>query len=214
MKNGLQCATGAGAFGLLRAAPLVMLLLWASPARAAYVHFRIDPAASEISAAVAEPLSWIRGDAVGSLRLVSGDAYEDPDADRANQGSIWLEVVIDAASYHSDSTMRDSAVKSSALETQNFPAIFFKGGSSWNDVSRTSDSAGSGTLKGQLTLHGVTRPFEFPVQASLSGGRLVASGEFSFDYTDFGIETPSILGLKAGNAVKVSFHAVATRVAN
>jgi len=60
-------------------------------------------------------------------------------------------------------------------------------------------------------MHGAVRPFEVPVQVSLSGDKLTGSGEVSFNYTDFGIEQPSILGLKAGNMVKVTFHVVAIR---
>jgi len=50
------------------------------------------------------------------------------------------------------------------------------------------------------------------VQVALSGDKLTGSGEVSFNYTDFGIEQPSILGLKAGNMVKLDFHIVATRM--
>ena len=53
-------------------------------------------------------------------------------------------------------------------------------------------------------MHGAVRPFEVPVQVSLSGDKLIGTGEVSFNYTDFGIEQPSILGLKAGNMVKVT----------
>ena len=60
-------------------------------------------------------------------------------------------------------------------------------------------------------LHGAVRPFEVPVHVSVSGDKLTGSGEVSFNYTDFGIEQPSVLGLKAGNMVKVTFHVVAIR---
>ena len=92
-----------------------------------------------------------------------------------------------------------------------FPTISFKGGSAWTDVKHTSDTAGSATLKGELMLHGAVRPFEVPVQVSLAGDKLIGNGEVSFTYPDFGIERPSILGLKAGNVVKVTFHVVAIR---
>ena len=60
-------------------------------------------------------------------------------------------------------------------------------------------------------IHGAVRPFEVPVKVSLSGDKLIGTGEVSFNYTDFGIEQPSILGLKAGNMVKINFHIVALR---
>ena len=197
-------------FRLLGAALLATLML-ALPTRAAEQHFRIDLDASEITAAVAEPMSSLRGDAVGKFRLVSCDIYQDPKRRAEDGANIWVEAVIDAGSYRSDSTSRDSSVKASILDVKDFPTISFKGGSAWTDVKHTSDIAGSATLKGELMIHGAVRPFEVPVQVSLSGDKLIGNGEVAFNYTDFGIEQPSILGLKAGNMVKVTFHVVAVR---
>ena len=191
-------------------AALIAVLLLCSPARAEQ-HFRIDLEESEITAAVPEPMSSIRGDAVGIFRLLSCDIYQDPKRRADDGANIWVEAVVDAASYHSDSNLRDGSVKTTILDTKDFPTISFKGGSSWTDVKHTSDTSGSATLKGQLMMHGAVRPFEVPVQVSLSGGKLIGTGEVSFNYTDFGIDQPSILGLKAGNMVKISFHIVAIR---
>jgi len=196
---------------LLRSIAIIATVLLSPPAFGAEQHFRADLDASEITAAVAEPMSSLRGDAVGTLRFLSCDIYQDPKRRADDGANIWVEVVIDAASYHSSSGMRDSAVKGSILDVKDFPTISFKGGSSWTDVKQSSDTSGSATLKGELTLHGAVRPFEVPVKVSLTGDRLSGDGELSFNYTDFGIAQPSLLGLKAGNMAKVSFHVVAIR---
>jgi polyisoprenoid-binding protein YceI len=193
------------------AAALVAIILLTSTARAEQ-HFRIDLEASEITAAVAEPMSSLRGDAVGKFRLLSCDIYQDPKRRADDSANIWVEAVVDASSYHSDSSMRDSSVKTSLLDVKDFPTISFKGGSAWTDVKHSSETSGSAILKGELMMHGAVRPFEIPVQVALSGDKLIGSGEVSFNYTDFGIEQPSILGLKAGNMVKLDFHIVATRM--
>jgi polyisoprenoid-binding protein YceI len=178
---------------------------------AAEQHFRIDLDASEITAAVPQPLSSIRGDAIGRFRLLSCDIYQDPRRRADDGANIWVEVVVDAASYHSDSNWRDSSVKGSILDAKDFPTISFKGGSAWTDVKHSSDTSGSATLKGELMMHGAVRPFEVPVQVALSADKLIGNGEVSFNYTDFGVEQPSFLGLTAGNMVKVTFHIVAVR---
>jgi polyisoprenoid-binding protein YceI len=192
------------------AAALVVTLLLARLAHAEQ-HFHADPEASEVTAAVAEPISSLRGDAVGTLRLLSCDIYQDPKRRADDGANIWVEVVIDAASYRSGSTLRDDSVKTSILDVKDYPTISFKGGSSWIDVKKTSATSGSATLKGQLMIHGAVRPFEVPVQVSMAGEKLIGNGEVTFNYTDFGIEQPSILGLRAGNVVKVTFHVVAAR---
>jgi polyisoprenoid-binding protein YceI len=203
------------ALGVFRFATFsAALAFFSSTSIAAPLHFRVDPDATEITAAVPEPLASIRGDAVGRLRMISCDIYQDPERPAGDGANIWVEAVIDATSYHSNSSARDSSVKSSVLEVQNFPTISFKGGSSWSDVKQTSDTSGSAVLKGQLIVHGATRPFEVPVQVSLAGDKLTATGEVAFDYTDFGIQQPSLLGLKAGNMVKVIFHAIATKTSD
>jgi polyisoprenoid-binding protein YceI len=190
---------------------IVAMVLFALPVFGAEQHFRADLDASEITAAVAEPMSSLRGDAVGTLRFLSCDVYQDPTRRADDSANIWVEVVVDAASYHSSSGMRDSAVKGSILDVKDFPTISFKGGSSWTDVKQSSDTSGSATLKGELMLHGAVRPFEIPVKVSLAGDELTGDGEVSFNYTDFGIAQPSLMGLKAGNMVKVAFHVVAIR---
>lgn len=189
----------------------LMAMLWLCGPALAEQHFRLSIDESEVTAAVPEPLSSLRGDAVGKLRLLSCDIYQDPKRRADDGANIWVEAIVDATSYHSGSSIRDNAVKGSILDTKDFPTISFKGGSSWTDVKQTSETTGSATLKGQLMMHGAVRPFEVPVEVSLSGDKLTGTGEVSFNYTDFGIAQPSLLGLKAGNMVKISFRIVATR---
>jgi hypothetical protein len=94
-----------------------------------------------------------------------------------------------------------------------FPTITFES-TGLKDVKLNSQRSGSATMMGKLTLHGETRPIEFPVSASLGDdGRLTTAGVATFDYTQFGIRSPSILGLSAGSVVKMSFRAVAARTA-
>ena len=202
------CPKISRAFGL--AAFAIALTFFSNFASAQEQHFRLDLDSSEISAAVPQPMSFIQGDAVGKFRMMSCDIYQDPKRAPTDGANIWVEAVIDAGSYHSGSSLRDSSV-STVLEVQKYPTITFKGGSAWTDVRRSSETSGSALLKGELTLHGEARPFEVPVQVSLSGDKLIANGEVTFDYTDFGIEQPSMLGIKAGNIVRISFHAVANK---
>jgi polyisoprenoid-binding protein YceI len=176
----------------------------ATPARAAQAHFRLDPGATQITAAVAEPLSSIRGDAVASFRAVSGEV-DDPGG---NPSQAHATIVIDASSYNSGSAMRDRAVTGSLLAAGQYPTITFES-TGLKEVKLNSQRSGSATMMGKLTLHGETHSIEFPFSASLGDdGRLTAEGVATFDYTQFGISSPSILGLSAGSVVKVSFHAI------
>jgi polyisoprenoid-binding protein YceI len=91
-------------------------------AHGAQAPFRFNPGATHVTAAVAEPLSSIRGDAVASFGAMSGEV-DDPDG---NPSHARVTVVIDASSYNSGSTMRNRAVTGSVLTAEQFPTITFE----------------------------------------------------------------------------------------
>jgi polyisoprenoid-binding protein YceI len=172
--------------------------------------FKIDPAASEVTVAVAEPLASVRGDAAGRMKVLDGEVRGDP-ADPANTGRV--QIVIDARSYTSGNAWRDSTVKSGALDVDTHPTITFAS-ESLENVVLTGNAAGSAMLIGRLTLHGRRREIRVPVRASLGGdGRLLAEGEAEFDYTEFGMAAPTLGfgALKAGDRAKVKFRIVAIK---
>ena len=188
----------------------VLSVFLVNSAVADVMHFQIDPDASEISATVDEPMSSIRGSAVGTFRVVSGDAYGD---DANVQGTGRLTIVLDAASYRSSSSFRDHAVKGSVLEAGSFPTISFAS-TAVEDVAMVSKREGTATIAGNLTLHGMARPIRMPVKASIdAAGRLVVDGEVAFRYEQFGIKPPSLMfgAMTAGDVATVKFHVVATR---
>jgi polyisoprenoid-binding protein YceI len=201
--------------GCRRIVPVVLgsLLIIAgffSMARAEVLHFRVDPDASEISAAVEEPMSAIRGSAVGTFRIISGGVYGDA-ANVTATGRVTI--VIDAASYHSSSSFRDRAVKGGVLETDRYPEITFAS-TSVEDVAMTANQDGTATVAGNLTLHGTSRPLRVSVKASIdSAGRLIADGEVSFRYDEWGVNPPTLLfgSMAAGNVATVKCHIVAVR---
>jgi len=69
--------------------------------------------------------------------------------------------------------------------------------------STTAESAGQGrwTLRGNLTLHGQTRPVM--VQATLKDGHY--TGEAIVKLTDFGIKPPGKAGVRAKDEVRIEF---------
>ena len=187
------------------------LLVFTRSARAELMHFAVDPNASEISAAVREPLSSLRGSATGTFRITAGEIVSDS-ADPARTTTVKIE--FDTASYSSGSSMRDHSVTgSSILDAENYPKITFEGGDVDNIV-RTGDSSGTATIRGSLTLHGATRTTIVPVAVQVSGDRkLEADGEVTINYPDWGIEVPTLLfgSMRAGDQATIHFHIIATR---
>jgi polyisoprenoid-binding protein YceI len=186
----------------------VALILVPARARGELLHFTVDPAASEISATVREPMSSLRGRVTGNFRVLSGEVSSDATSP-ARTTSVRL--VIDAASFSSGWSMRDHSVTGSILQTATYPQIVFKGGDVDNIV-HTSDTGGTATIRGTLTLHGVARAIIVPLAVQLTARtRVETDGEVSLSYPDWGIEVSTLLFglLRAGGQATIRFHIVA-----
>jgi len=168
------------------------------------MHLKIDPAASKVTATVAEP-DRTKGTAIGKFDITSGEVSGDS-ANPAAGGSVTL--VLDAKSYDSGNPFRDDRVFV-LLDANTYPTITFKG-TGLQNVAMSSASAGTATVAGNLTVHGTTRPVSVPVKATLDGaGRLTTDGAVTFNYADYGVKVPSLLGMSAADEVTVTFHIVA-----
>ena len=185
-------------------------LLLPAGAAAELLHFRVDPDATRFTAAVEEPMSTLRGSALGTFRVVSGEVWGDT---RDSAATARVTIAIDAASYTSSSSMRDRAVRGSVLEADRFPAITFSS-TGVSRVAMTSPRSGSAVIAGNLTLHGVTHAIRVPVSVSVDdSGRLIADGEVSFKYDEYGMSPPTLMfgALAAGNVATVTFRVVGVR---
>ncbi|MPY95400.1 MAG: hypothetical protein GEV08_20795 [Acidimicrobiia bacterium] len=89
-----------------------------------------------------------------------------------------------------DSRRDDRAL--GALEVQQFPTANFV----LTQPIELGEAAASGspvevTAMGDLTIHGVARPVQLPLQAQLSGETIVVVGSLPITFSDYGVETPS-----------------------
>ena len=179
-------------------------MLIASPTFAAPLHLKIDPAASKVTTVVAEP-DRTKGSATARFTITSGEVSGDP----SNPGSdSSVTIVLDAKSYDSGNGFRDDAVYG-MLDADNYPTITFQS-TGLDQVTIGQGNSGSANLVGNLTIHGKTKPLTVPVKASLdAGSHLTADGEVTFNYADFGVRVPSMMGMTASDQVTVRFHIVA-----
>lgn len=179
----------------------------AGRAHAGLLKFEPDIINSHITATVSEPISAITDNTnvTSTLRVLSGEIEGDP-KNPAATGKVKL--VVDATSFQSGNQMRNKHILGDSLETADYPTIEFDS-TALKDVELTPQGdGGNATVLGNLTLHGVTRPIGVPLEASLDpDGGFTAWGEFSVDYTDYGIKPPRLLfALPVGKEVKISFR--------
>lgn len=92
--------------------------------------------------------------------------------------------------------LRDNHMRK-ALEVEKFPTAQI--------VIPKADVAGkaSGSLKGKLTLHGITKPISITYRSEAGGGGLAVSASLKVDMKQFAIETPSYLGVSVKPEVEI-----------
>jgi polyisoprenoid-binding protein YceI len=83
------------------------------------------------------------------------------------------------------------------LDATRFPEIRFTADRLVASADKSEEL--QGTVFGKLSLHGVTRPLEFPVRVWRRGDARVVLGKVSFNQSDFGISPLR----KAGGAIAV-----------
>ncbi len=175
----------------------------AAPAFADSIHLKIDPSASKVTTDVAEP-DRAKGNATGKFEIKSGEVS----GDTANPAAGTVSIVLDAQSYDSGNPFRDDAVFG-LLDARTYPTITFQS-TALQNVATSSANAGTATVVGNLTIHNTTRPVSVPIKMALdSAQHLTVDGAVTFNYADYGVKVPSLLGMTAANEVTVTLHIVA-----
>ena len=87
-----------------------------------------------------------------------------------------------------------------ALKANKAPNISF---------TATSLSVGKGNLAAKLTIAGVTKDVSFPVNVIKNGASYNITGTENLKLSDFGMERPGFMGVKTGDAIKVTVNIVA-----
>lgn len=162
------------------AAALTAALLAYLPASQA-ADYTVDPAHSFVQWRIQHlGYSWL----YGRFNTLSGEFTHDPDKPEASR----IMVEVDTASVDSNHAERDKHLRNDDfLDVGKFPKAVF-------ESTSYSGSAEEGTLEGELTLMGVTRPVSIKVKKlgegkdPWDGYRAGFIGTLLLDRRDFGID--------------------------
>ncbi len=95
------------------------------------------------------------------------------------------------------------------LESSKFPNAQFKGTiTNLNEVNFKQDGKYTTQVKGQLTIHGVTKEVEIPGTIKVNGGIITLFSAFNIAAADYGISIPSVVRDKIAKEIKVSVEAL------
>jgi polyisoprenoid-binding protein YceI len=121
-----------------------------------------------------------------------------------------VEVTADLTGLKSDDDRRDGRVQEQALETSQFPQATFKLTTPIELGTVPTDGATfTATATGELTLHGVTRPVTFPIEARLTGDVVTVTGSVDIVFADYGIERPTsffVLSIEDHGIMEFQLH--------
>jgi len=182
----------------------------------ANVRYVVDTRASQftvqafagglISAVAHSPKIAIR-DWTGEIAMVSG-----------MNGDISLNVHVNPASFEVLDELRETerreihqVMQNEVLETPRYPEIVYE--SSQVLAKKESEDQYRVTVRGTLTLHGVSNPHEFIAKVSMGVDSARAHGDFTLRQTDYDIRIASVAGgtLKLQDELKFSFYVVARK---
>lgn len=103
------------------------------------------------------------------------------------------EIQVDVASIATDQPARDNYFRSTAVNVAEFPTATF---TLLEPVTAAAPPAGGDvhkvTVRGELTLNGVTKQLDAEVEAVISGSGGQVSGSVPITFADFGIEAPNL----------------------
>lgn len=145
----------------------------------------IDQENTVVGYRIGEELSGIgTTEAVGRTSEVTGSLVLSGTVIEA----VGIEV--DMTTLRSNSDSRDNQLRTRGLETDLFPAASF---SLTEPIELGTAAPGetiSATARGELTLHGVTRSVEVPLEGTLVDDTIVVVGSLEVVLTDYDIEAP------------------------
>jgi polyisoprenoid-binding protein YceI len=147
-------------------------------------------------------------EAVGRTSDVTGTVTIAKSGSGLAAKDIKMKVLL--ANLKSDQARRDGAIKDRGLETNKFPETTFE---STGEIAVPADGKDtSGKVKGKLTLHGVTKDVEIPIQAGLRNGKIEVVGALEITMADYKIDPPSIGGfVSVGDKGSIEFKLVLAR---
>jgi polyisoprenoid-binding protein YceI len=151
-------------------------------------------------------------DTLGSPEKIAGTALIFISKDGILTGGKG-NIKIEAAKLDTKDAARDKRMKKKFLHVKKFPHITFSAtaitpGQEVKDITENTskDKPLPVKIKGNLTIHGVTKEIELDVNTYFEGERIIADSETILLLQDYNIKNPSFLWFKTENEVQIKFH--------
>jgi polyisoprenoid-binding protein YceI len=173
-------------------------LLLPAPAQAAPRVYTLDPAHSRLTIHVGK--TGLFGFAGHEHEIVAGAFHGTATFEPERPAQSMVDLTFDAGALRVSGQgeppedvpqVQSAMVGATCLDAARFPTIRFVS----KAVAAAGPNGGDLALRGELTLHGVTRPLTLRVHLEVTGQTLEATGTTTLKQTDFGITPISKAGV-------------------
>ena len=119
-----------------------------------------------------------------------------------------LESAVLVKGFHFEKALMEEHFNENYMESGKYPKAIFAGTiTDFNTVNLKKDGNYPVTVKGSLTMHGVTKPVEAKGNLTVKGGVLTnAKAAFKVSMTDFNISIPSAVKDKIASEAKIDIN--------
>jgi polyisoprenoid-binding protein YceI len=194
---------------LLLLAPLAFAATIASAQAApksGNTRYVVAPAGNEARYRVREQLAGfdLPRDAVGATKNVTGQVVIGADGKVVKESS---KLTIKLDELKSDQSRRDNYLRRSTLETGKYPtAEMVPSALEGLLLPIPAGSSQTFSLRGDLTVHGVTHPTTWNVTARAEGKDIVGTASTAFTFKDFGLQQPKVpIVLSVADTIKLEY---------
>ena len=155
------------------------------------LRFVVAPTGNEARYRVREQLVNLDlpNDAVGITHDISGMLLVNPNGSIITDSS---RITVNVAALKSDKDRRDNYIKTRTMETAKYPTVTIVPKSFAGLTAKPGAAPVEFDMVGDLTVHGVTRPTTWKVQAHAEGTDIVGTATTSFTFKDFSLDQPKV----------------------
>ena len=150
----------------------------------------------------------------GNIQFYSKSAMEDIEAKNKTATAVLdtktgaMQFSVPMKGFEFAKALMQEHFNENYVESSKYPTATFKGSIANNSaVNYTKDGTYNVTVKGKLTLHGVTKDVEAPGTIKIDGGKVAAVSTFNLQLADYKISIPAVVKDKVSNNIKITVDA-------
>lgn len=150
----------------------------------------------------------------GKVSFFSDAKIEKIEAQNKTATSVYdaetgkLEFAVLIKGFQFEKALMQEHFNENYMESDKFPKATFKGNiGDFKSVNLSKDGVYPVKVKGQLTIHGVTKDVETEGKFTVKGGVITATSSFTVAIADYNIQIPAVVRDNIAKTVKIDISA-------